>query len=147
ALLAAAGRVLPRERWSWLAVCARTRRGWPGALWRGDRRWRGRPPGRPPLAAATRGLIVRLARENPRWGYVRIQGELLKLGISISATTIATVLRVSGLGPAPRRIGPSWSEFLRAQAPSMLDAGLPSEPRRDLPAHRRALAGAALQRR
>ncbi len=64
----------------------------------------------------------------PRWGYVRIQGELLKLGINVSATTVATALRVSGLGPAPRRIGPSWSEFLRAQAQSMLGAGLPSEP-------------------
>ena len=63
---------------------------------------------------------------------MRIQGELLKLGISVSATTIATVLRVSGLGPAPRRIGPSWSEFLCAQAQSMLGAGLPSEPGRDL---------------
>jgi hypothetical protein len=51
---------------------------------------------------------------------MRIEGELLKLGISVSATTIATVLRSSGLGPAPRRIGPSWSEFLRAQAHSML---------------------------
>jgi hypothetical protein len=61
--------------------------------------------------AETRGLIKRLARENPRWGYARIQGELLKLGISISTTTVATVLRSSGLGPAPRRIGPvlAWS--------------------------------------
>jgi hypothetical protein len=64
-------------------------------------------------------------RENPRWGYVRIQGELLKPGIGVSATTIATVLRSSGLGPAPRRIGPTWSEFLRAQAHSML-GGSPS---------------------
>jgi hypothetical protein len=58
---------------------------------------------------------------------MRIQGELLKLGINVSATTVATMLRVSGLGPAPRRIGSSWSEFLRAQAQSMLGAGLPSE--------------------
>src|SRR6266540_1044640 len=54
---------------------------------------RGRGPGRPPLAAEIRGLVELLARENSRWGYVRIQGELLKLGISVSATTIATVLR------------------------------------------------------
>jgi hypothetical protein len=59
---------------------------------------------------------------------MRIQGELLKLGISVSATTVATVLRVSDLGPAPRRISPSWSEFLRAQAQSMLGVGLPSQP-------------------
>ena len=51
--------------------------------------------------------------------------------MSVSATTIATVLRVSGLGPAPRRIGPTWSEFLHAQAQSLLGAGLPSEPGRD----------------
>jgi hypothetical protein len=57
-----------------------------------------------------------MGRENPRWGYLRIKGELLKLGITVSATTIANVLRRRGLGPAPRRIGPTWSEFLRAQA-------------------------------
>lgn len=57
---------------------------------------------------------------------MRIQGELLKLGISVSATTIATVLRSSGLGPAPRRIGHSWPEFLRAQARSMLGGALRS---------------------
>jgi hypothetical protein len=57
---------------------------------------------------------------------MRIQGELLKLGVSVSATTIATVLRRPGLGPAPRRIGPSWSEFLRAQAKSMLGGDLRS---------------------
>src|SRR5213079_1354966 len=104
---------------------------WHRALLAGGRRGRARVPGRPPLPVETGGLIVRLARENPRWGYVRIQGELLKLGISVSATTIATVLRVSGLGPAPRRIGPTWSEFLHAQAQSLLGAGLPSEPGRD----------------
>lgn len=60
-------------------------------------------------------LIVRMARENPRWGYLRIRDELLKLGVRVSATTTRTVLR-RGLGPAPRRRGPSWSEFLRSQA-------------------------------
>jgi hypothetical protein len=57
-----------------------------------------------------------LAGENPRWGYLRIRGELLKLGTRVSAGSIRTVLRREGLGPAPRRSGPSWSEFLRAQA-------------------------------
>jgi hypothetical protein len=124
ALLAAVSRLLPLERWSCFAVSAQTLRRWHRALLRGDRRRRGRRPGRPPLAAATRSLILRLARDNPRWGYMRIRGELLQLGINVSATTVATVLRVSGLGPAPRRLGPSWSEFLRAQAQGMLDAGL-----------------------
>jgi hypothetical protein len=123
-LLAAVSRRLPPERWSCFAVSPQTLRRWHRALLQGNRRRRSRRPGRPPLAAETRSLILRLARENPRWGYMRIQGELLKLGINVSATTIATALRVSRLGPAPRRIAPSWSEFLRAQTQSMLDAGL-----------------------
>ncbi len=61
-------------------------------------------------------LILRLARENPRWGYLRIVGELRKLGVNVSKASVASVLRRHGLGPAPRRVGPSWSEFLRAQA-------------------------------
>ncbi len=124
ALLAAASRLLPHERWSCFAVGPQTLRRWHRALLEGGRRGRRRRPGRPPLAAEPRSLITRLARENPRWGYMRIRGELLKLGIGVSHTTIATVLRSSGLGPAPRRIGPTWSEFLRAQAHSMLGGGL-----------------------
>jgi hypothetical protein len=148
ALLAAASRLRPAERWSSFAVSPQTLRRWHRALLRGNRRRRRRRPGRPPLAAATRSLVTRLARENPRWGYMRIQGELPKLGINVSATTVATVLRVSGLGPAPRRIGPSWSEFLRAQAQSLLGTGLPAEPARGLERNLSArsaptLAGAA----
>jgi hypothetical protein len=63
----------------------------------------------------------------PRWGYLRIRGEFLKLGIDVSATTIATVLREGGLGPAPRRIGPTWTQFLRLQAYGILSPGAPSE--------------------
>jgi uncharacterized secreted protein with C-terminal beta-propeller domain len=70
-------------------------------------------------------------RRASRWGYYASRGEVLELGISVSATTIATVLRSCGLGPAPRRIGPSWSEFLRAQAHSMLGGGLRSAMRDD----------------
>jgi hypothetical protein len=124
ALLAAASRLLPDERWSCFAVDPQTLRRWHRTLLGRGRGGRRRRPGRPPLAGETRGLIDRLARENPSWGYMRIEGELLKLGINVSATTIATVLRRSGLGPAPRRIGPSWSEFLRAQAHSMLAGGV-----------------------
>jgi hypothetical protein len=78
-----------------------------------------RPPGRPALDPEVRDLILRLARENPRWGYQRIRGELLKLEIRVSATAVATLLRRHGLGPAPRR-GPTWGEFLRQQASGIL---------------------------
>jgi len=60
-------------------------------------------------------------------GHLRIRGELLKLGVDVSATTIATVLRQGGLGPAPRRIGPTWTQFLRLQAYGLLSPGAPSE--------------------
>jgi hypothetical protein len=77
-------------------------------------------PGRPPIDPEVRALILRLTRENPRWGCVRIDGELRKLGIRASATTIRTLLRVARLGPAPRRGGPTWAEFLRAQAEGII---------------------------
>jgi hypothetical protein len=79
-----------------------------------------RKPGRPPIDPELRELVLRLARENPRWGYIRIQGELRKLGVRIGATTIRRVLRVHGIGPAPRRIGPTWSQFLKGQASGIL---------------------------
>jgi hypothetical protein len=72
--------------------------------------------GRPPLDRGLVELVLRLGRENPRRGCVRIQGELRKLGIRVGATTVRSILRRSGLGPAPRREGLSWAEFLRAQA-------------------------------
>jgi putative transposase len=61
-------------------------------------------------------LIIRLAKENPPWGYQRIKGELQRLGVHVSATGIRTTLRGHGLDPAPRRAGGSWPEFLRQQA-------------------------------
>ena len=64
--------------------------------------------------------MLRLARENPRWGYPRIAGELLKLGMHVSPSTVRRLLLGTGLRPAPRRIGPSWRDFLRQQASSML---------------------------
>ena len=65
-------------------------------------------------------LVVRMARENPRWGYLRIVGECRKLGVRVSATSVRRILRRHRLGPAPRRGGPSWTAFLRAQATGML---------------------------
>ncbi|MGZ6566433.1 MAG: helix-turn-helix domain-containing protein [Solirubrobacteraceae bacterium] len=86
------------------------------------RRWSYSParPGRPPIDARTRELVARLARENPRWGYQRIAGELNKLGLSVSPSTVGRLLPRAGLGPAPRRSGPSWREFVRAQAASVV---------------------------
>src|SRR6266516_869164 len=85
------------------------------------RKWtQPRSPGRPPLPPGTVELIVRLARENPRWGYQRLQGELRKLGIAVSATSIREVLRRHHLPPAPRRASTTWRAFLRAQAAGIL---------------------------
>jgi hypothetical protein len=93
---------------------------WQRELVRRKWRYRRRPAGRPPLDPERRELVLRLARENPRWGCVRIDGELRKLGIGVGATTVRTLLRRHGLGSASRRTGPSWAEFLRAQAQGVL---------------------------
>src|ERR1019366_4404429 len=66
------------------------------------------------------GLIRRLARENPEWGYRRIHGELAGLGVKVAASTVWEILRVSGIGPAQGRTGPTWSQFLRSQAEAIL---------------------------
>jgi hypothetical protein len=75
-----------------------------------------RGTGRPPLDQELQQLIIRLASENPRWGYQRIKGELLRLEIHVSATAIRTTLRCHGLDPAPRRMATTWRAFLRRQA-------------------------------
>ena len=119
-LLAAASRLLPRDRWRAFVVTPRTLLRWHRELIRRKWTYRRRRPGRPGLDPETVELILRMAKENSRWGYLRIRGELLKLGVRVSATAIRTVLRRHGLGPAPRRGGPSWSEFLRSQAHGIL---------------------------
>jgi transposase len=75
-----------------------------------------RRTGRPPLDQEVQQLIVRLARENPRWGYQRLRGELQQFGIRVSATAIRTTLRRHGLDPAIRRTTTTWQAFLRQQA-------------------------------
>jgi putative transposase len=97
AALAVLSRALPRSRWSIFLVTPDTILRWHRRLV--TRKWTQpyRRGGRPPLAEHLVALILRLARENPRWGYRRIQGELKKLGIRVSATTIRTVLLGNGL--------------------------------------------------
>jgi putative transposase len=117
--LAAARRLLPRSRWPSFVVTPRTLLRWHRGL--GARRWTYTSrTGRPPIGGAIHQLVLRLARENPRWGYQRIAGEINGLGLRVSATTVMKILRQAGIGPAAERAGLSWRAFLRAQAQSML---------------------------
>jgi len=116
ALVATLARLVPRERWAAFLVTPETILRWHRALVRRYWTYPHRRPGRPRLPADTVELILRLARENPRWGYLRIVGELKKLGVTVSKGSVANVLRHHRLPPAPRRAGPTWTEFLRAQA-------------------------------
>ncbi|GIH05204.1 hypothetical protein Rhe02_32710 [Rhizocola hellebori] len=77
-------------------------------------------PGRPPIDRELRELVLRLAAENPTWGHRRVQGELARLGCQIAASTVWKILRQAGVDPAPRRTGPTWQQFLTAQAHTIL---------------------------
>jgi transposase InsO family protein len=83
---------------------------------------RSRPkrPGRPPTVRSIRALVLRLAKENPQWGYRRIHGELLVLGITLAASTVWEILFQAGVDPAPARAATTWAEFLRSQAHALL---------------------------
>jgi hypothetical protein len=119
ALLAGLARFITPRRRHGLIVQPETLLAWHRALVR--RRWsNARRCGRPRLESDLRQLVIRLARVNPSWGYQRITGELGKLGLRVSPTTVRRLLSAAGLGPAPRRIGLSWQAFLRAQAAGML---------------------------
>jgi transposase len=103
ALLAAISRILPRARWSCFLVRPESLLRWHRRLVAGAWTYPHRGRGRPPLDEDVQQLIVRLANENPRWGYQRIKGELLRLGVRVSATAIRTTLLRHGIDPAPRR--------------------------------------------
>ena len=115
---------LSASAWAGLLVKPETVLGWHRALVR--RKWaayRRRPlRGRPPMCQEYRQLILRMARENPSWGYFRIRGELLKLGHSVAATTIRSVLLSAGISPAPRRSRMTWKQFLAAHAETLVAA-------------------------
>jgi putative transposase len=119
-LLAALAKLLPRERWAAFLVTPATLLRWHRELI--TRRWTYPSTGRDRGGVDEQiiALVVRLARENPRWGYVRIVGECRNLGVRVSATSVRRILRRYGLGPAPRRAGPTWTQFLKAQARGLL---------------------------
>ena len=120
-VLAMLSRLLPRARWPIFLVTPATLMRWHRDLVR--RRWTYPPTGRSDRRSVRPEvveLVLRLAQENPRWGYLRIVGECRKLDIRISATSVRTILRRHHLGPAPRRGGPTWTEFLRIQAAGTL---------------------------
>src|SRR4051794_26613653 len=81
---------------------------------------RPKPAGRPRTVRSVRILVLRLARENSSWGYRRIHGELLVLGIKVAASTVWEILRQAGIDPAPQRTSQTWATFLRSQAESIL---------------------------
>jgi putative transposase len=123
-ILAALRERIPRSGWAGLLVKPETVLGWHRALVR--KKWaayRARPRrGRPPISAECRQLILRMARENPRWGYFRIRGQLLKLGYRVAATTIRSVLLAAGVPPSGRRSQLTWKQFLTAHAETLVAA-------------------------
>jgi transposase len=125
ALLAALVGVIPKARRQGLRLLVT-----PDTIlrWHRDivrRRWatrsmRGRT-GRPATRRNIKALVLRLARENPEWGYRRIHGELAGLGVKVAASNVWEILKASGVDPAPlRRTGPTWQQFLRSQAEAIL---------------------------
>ena len=119
---AALARLLPRRRWTEVfPVTPATLLAWhrkpAGSKYDTSKR---RKPGRPPTIPSVGRLVVRLAKENPLWGHRRIHGELTKLGVRIAPSTVWEILRAAGIDPVPRRSGPTWRQFLDAQAAGIL---------------------------
>ena len=123
-MIAALTRLLPTRRRPGFLVTPATILRWHQRLV--SRRWTTQPArsGRPSIPAGLRALAVRLATENPSWGYRRIHGELAGLGYQIGASTVWKVLHRAGVDPSPRRAGPTWAEFLRAPGHGILACDL-----------------------
>jgi putative transposase len=124
ALLAALLSVIPKARCQGLRllVTPDTILRWHRNIVRGRQAARSirRKAGRPAIRRNIKVLVLRLARQNPEWGYRRIQGELAGLGVRVSASTVWEILKKAGVGPAPRRTAPTWPQFLRSQADAIL---------------------------
>jgi hypothetical protein len=118
--LVLADRVIPRRSWHAFLVTPNTLLRWHRRLVARRSTYPHRLPGRPPIDQKVHELILRLARENGHWGYVRIVGELRKLGIMVSATLLRNVLARAGVPPAPTRASSSWRSFLRRHGDSIL---------------------------
>lgn len=122
AIMAALSPLVNRSALVGMLVQPETVLGWHRELVR--RKWaafgRRRGPGRPGLDAEIQKLILQMAKGNPRWGCVRVRGELLKLGHVVSATAIRKLLRRNRIGPAPSRSRQTWKAFLRAQASAIV---------------------------
>jgi putative transposase len=124
AVASALARLIPRRRWGEVfAVTPATLMAWHRRLV--TRKWiytNRRRAGRPATAAAIRKVVIRMATDNPAWGHRRVQGELARLGHPIAASTVWQILHDAGIDPAPRRSGPTWKQFLTAQACGILAA-------------------------
>ena len=120
AILSALSRLLPPPLRRLRLVSPRTLLRWHARLV--TRRWTypRRQTGRPPTSSQVRALVLRMARENPTWGYRRIQGELVGLGHQIAGSAVWKLLKAAGIDPAPQRSGPTWRQFLAAQAQAIL---------------------------
>jgi hypothetical protein len=119
ALLAGLSRLLGRRRLGRFFVQPETLLRWHRDLIR--RRWTyPHRSGRPTVPTGTIAIVLQLARENPTWGYRRIRGELATIGIALAPSSVWAILRRHDIDPSPGRPGPTWSEFLKSQASSML---------------------------
>jgi putative transposase len=119
-VFAALSRLLPRARWSIFFVTPATLLRWHRQLLARHWTYSHTRPGRPSIDPAIRALVLRLARKNPTWGHRRIQGELAGLGNRLAASSVWETPHQAGVDPAPRRIGPTWRQFLTAPARSMV---------------------------
>ena len=112
AMLSALSKLLPPPLRQLRLVSPRTLLRWHARLVARSWTYPHRRPGRSPTATSIRALVLRIARENPGWGYRRIRGELVGLGHPIAASTVWAILKAAGLDPAPRRSGPTWQQPL-----------------------------------